>query len=401
MTTTMRQIPITAIDNVRKPLAEATGMPNAVYEDSSLFDFERDHVLGKSWAALGFTTDLPVNGFAKPYDFMGLPLAIMRNKEGEFKVFHNVCSHRGMILLREETEVEGMVRCPYHSWTYDLNGNLKGTPHIGGYGKHKAEGFACENHGLREVRSHVWGGMVFINLSGDAVDFEEYIKPLVHRWGDFCGKEGWDSLTTANTGSQLQLEVQCNWKLAVENYCEAYHLPWVHPGLNTYSPLNQHYNLEVGENMAGQGSYNYNLADVAGTHLPRFPHWPEDRLRQAEYISLYPNVLLGLQVDHFFAIILEPKAPNKTVENLRLFYVGEEACGDQYAACRHSQLEAWRVVFGEDVFAVEGMQVGRKSPGFSGGVFSPVLDGPTHHFHNWVANHYAANSENDVSAATA
>lgn len=390
MTTTNRQIPITAIDEVRKPLAEATGMPNAVYDDASLYEFERDQVLGKGWAALGFTSDLPVDGFAKPYDFMGLPLAIMRNRDGEFNVFHNVCSHRGMILLTEETEVEGMVRCPYHSWTYDLNGNLKGTPHIGGYGNHKAEGFACEKHGLRQVRSHVWAGMVFINLSGDACEFDEYIEPLLQRWGDFCGAEAWSDLHIAPTGSQMQLEVQCNWKLAVENYCEAYHLPWVHPSLNTYSPLDQHYNLEVGRNMAGQGSYNYNLSDVAGTRLPRFPSWPQERLRQAEYVSLYPNVLLGLQADHFFAIILEPKSHNRTVENLRLFYVGESACGDEYAACRHSQLEAWRVVFGEDVFAVEGMQAGRKSPGFQGGVFSPVLDGPTHHFHNWVAERYAS-----------
>ncbi|MDF0750888.1 Rieske 2Fe-2S domain-containing protein [Marinobacter sp. 71-i] len=390
MTTTTRLIPATALDNVRKPLAEASGMPNAVYDDASLYELERDEVLGKGWAALGFTSDLPMDGFAKPYEFMGLPLAIMRNRDGEFKVFHNVCSHRGMILLTKETEVEGMVRCPYHSWTYDLNGNLKGTPHIGGYGKHKAEGFVCEKHGLREVRSHVWAGMVFINLSGDAVDFETYIEPLKERWSDLCGKDGWDNLHIAPTGSQMQLEVLCNWKLAVENYCESYHLPWVHPSLNTYSPLDQHYNLVVGDNMSGQGSHTYNLSDVAGTHLPRFPSWPQDRLRQAEYISLYPNVLLGLQADHFFAIILEPKSHDRTLENLRVFYVGEEACGDEYAACRHSQIEAWRVVFGEDVFAVEGMQVGRRSPGFQGGVFSPVLDGPTHHFHNWVANRYAS-----------
>ncbi|MEP1583278.1 MAG: aromatic ring-hydroxylating dioxygenase subunit alpha, partial [Marinobacter sp.] len=329
MTTTTRLIPTTALDNVRKPLAEASGMPNAVYDDASLYELERDEVLGKGWAALGFTSDLPMDGFAKPYEFMGLPLAIMRNRDGEFKVFHNVCSHRGMILLTEETEVEGMVRCPYHSWTYDLNGNLKGTPHIGGYGKHKAEGFVCEKHGLREVRSHVWAGMVFINLSGDAVDFDTYIEPLKERWSDLCGREGWDNLNIAPTGSQMQLEVKCNWKLAVENYCESYHLPWVHPSLNTYSPLDQHYNLVVSDNMSGQGSHTYNLSDVAGTHLPRFPSWPQDRLRQAEYISLYPNVLLGLQADHFFAIILEPKAHDRTLENLRVFYVGEEACGDE------------------------------------------------------------------------
>jgi len=390
MTTTANIIPMTTLESVRKPLADAVGMPNAVYTDDELFEVERDHVLGATWAALGFTSDLPVNGFAKPVDFMGLPLAIMRNRDGEYKVFHNVCSHRGMILLTEETEVEGMVRCPYHSWTYDLNGNLKGTPHIGGVGVHKAEGFACEKHGLREVRSHVWGGMVFINLSGDAKPFEEHIEPLIQRWSDFCGKDGWDNLHIAPTGSQMQLEVNCNWKLAIENYCEAYHLPWVHPSLNTYSPLDQHYNLIINEDMSGQGSYTYNLSEVAGTRLPRFPSWPEDRLRQAEYVSLYPNVMLGMQADHFFAIILEPRKKDVTVENLRLFYVGEEACGDEYAASRHSQLEAWKVVFGEDIFAVEGMQAGRQSPGFTGGVFSPVLDGPTHHFHGWVADKYAA-----------
>ncbi len=390
MTIKSHIIPMETLDDVRKPLAEAAGMPNSVYTDDAMFELERDEVLGKTWAALGYTSDLPSNGFAKPVDFMGLPLAIMRNRDGEYKVFHNVCSHRGMILLTEETEVEGMVRCPYHSWTYDLNGNLKGTPHIGGVGVHKAEGFACEKHGLREVRSHVWAGMVFINLSGDAKPFEEHIEPLVERWSEFCGKDGWDQLTIAPTGSQMQLEVQCNWKLAIENYCEAYHLPWVHPSLNTYSPLDQHYNLIVNDDMSGQGSYNYNLSDVAGTRLPRFASWPQDRLRHAEYVSLYPNVMLGMQADHFFAIILEPKQKDVTNENLRLFYVGEEACGDEYAACRHSQLEAWKVVFGEDVFAVEGMQAGRKSPGFTGGVFSPVLDGPTHHFHTWVANKYAA-----------
>jgi len=390
MTIKSHIIPMTTLDDVRKPLAEAAGMPNAVYTDDALFELERDEVLGKTWAALGYTSDLPTNGFAKPVDFMGLPLAIMRNRDGEYKVFHNVCSHRGMILLTEETEVEGMVRCPYHSWTYDLNGNLKGTPHIGGVGVHKAEGFACEKHGLREVRSHVWAGMVFINLSGDAKPFAEHIEPLVQRWSEFCGKDGWDNLHIAPTGSQMQLEVKCNWKLAIENYCEAYHLPWVHPSLNTYSPLDQHYNLIVNDDMSGQGSYNYNLSDVAGTRLPRFTSWPQDRLRHAEYVSLYPNVMLGMQADHFFAIILEPRQKDVTVENLRLFYVGEEACGDEYAACRHSQLEAWKVVFGEDIFAVEGMQAGRQSPGFTGGVFSPVLDGPTHHFHGWVADKYAA-----------
>jgi choline monooxygenase len=332
---------------------------------------------------------LPKNGFAKPIDFMGLPLAVMRNRTGEINVFHNVCSHRGMILLTEETEVEGMIRCPYHSWTYDLNGNLKGTPHIGGVGQHKVEGFVCEKHNLRKIRSSIWNDIIFINLSGDAENFKQFIQPLNDRWQLFMGKKGFDNLAIAATGSGMQLTVKSNWKLAVENYCEAYHLPWVHPSLNSYSPLDKHYNLIVNHNMSGQGSYAYNLSDVAGTSLPQFTDWPKEKIRQAEYISVYPNVLLGLQADHFFSIILMPEKSNQTLEKVQLAYVGTAAVGDKYAACRSSVLESWKVVFDEDVFAVEGMQNGRKSPAYQGGVFSPILDGPTHHFHQWVANHYA------------
>jgi choline monooxygenase len=392
MTTSDKQniIPSASIDAVLQPIGQAKGMPNAVYSDPTLFEFERDSVLGKTWAGIGFTSELPGNGCAKPVDFMGLSLAVMCNREGEYKVFHNVCSHRGMPLIREEIEVPGSLRCPYHSWTYDLNGNLKGTPHIGGAGVHAVEGFSCENHGLKAVRSAVWMGIIFVNLSGDAEDFDSYIAPLMQRWQTFVGCDGLDDLRVAVDGSKMELEIKANWKLAVENYCESYHLPWVHPGLNTYSPLNQHYNIMVDECMSGQGSYAYSLSDVAGTALPQFERWPPEQIRQAEYISLYPNVLLGLQADHFFALILQPLANDRTLEKLQLFYNGEEAVSDDLAGCRAAVLESWRVVFAEDVFAVEGLQVGRNSPAFQGGVFTPVMDAPTHHFHRWVANHYAA-----------
>ena len=386
----MHRIPAAAIEAVLRPISDASGMPNEVYRDPELFEIERDTILGQTWAGIAFTSELPENGYAKPVDFMGLSLAIMRNHEGELHVFHNVCSHRGMPLVREDIELPGSLRCPYHSWTYDTDGELKGTPHIGGVGVHQVEGFSCENHGLKAIRCAVWMGMIFVNLSGEAEDFDDYISPLIQRWQAFVGDDGLDDLAVAADGSSLELEVKANWKLAVENYCEAYHLPWVHPGLNSYSPLNQHYNIMVEECMSGQGCYNYSLSDVAGTALPQFEQWPQEQIRHAEYISLYPNVLLGIQADHVFAVFLQPMAPDRTLEKLQLLYVGEEATGPGYAGCRAAVLESWRVVFGEDVFAVEGMQEGRKSPAFEGGVFTPVLDAPTHHFHCWVAKYYVA-----------
>ncbi len=262
-----------------------------------------------------------------------------------------------------------MIRCQYHSWSYDLNGNLKGTPHVGGINQHKDERFKCEKHGLKALRSAVWMDMVFVNISGDAPTFEEHIAPLVERWKPFLGENGLELIRSSKVGSTFELPVKSNWKLTVENYCEAYHLPWVHPALNTYSKLEDHYNIMFEDRFAGQGSYKYNLSATAGTHLPKFPSWPEDQLRHAEYVAVFPNVLLGIQADHAFAMMIDPIAPEQTIEKLRLYYVGDESLDPKYDACREATLESWKVVFAEDVFAVETMQKGRHSPGFGGGVF--------------------------------
>jgi choline monooxygenase len=373
------------LERVLNPIDQATGLGNQFYTEQRYFELERDQVMGKTWACVGFASDLVKNGSVKPVDFMGLPLLLMRNREGLVQVFHNVCSHRGMKLVQEEGEVQGVIRCPYHSWTYDLNGSLRGTPHVGGIDKHKDERFACEKHGLKALRSAIWMDMVFVNLSGDAQPLEDMLAPLTARWSQFLGADGMDLLRRRPGHDATTLDINCNWKLAVENYCEAYHLPWVHPSLNTYSRLEDHYNILFDERFAGQGSYAYNLSDVAGTHLPKFPSWPQERLRNAEYVAFFPNVLLGIQADHAFAMQLEPVAPGRTIEHLRLFYIGDQALGDEYAACRNAILESWKVVFAEDISSVEGMQKGRHSPGYSGGAFSPEMDIPTHFFHQWAA----------------
>ncbi len=381
-------IPKSALDKVRMPIAEASGMPNAAYDDPSYFEFERDNVLAKTWSGLLFASELLQPGYAKPIDFMGLPLLVVRDKKDAIQVFHNVCSHRGMILVDEEKPIGNLIRCRYHSWSYELDGKLKKTPHVGGIDQHTTEGFTHEGNGLKAVRSSVWMGIVFINLSEDAISFDEFITPLRERWEAFTGVGNFELLKTAKTGGSTELLVNSNWKLPVENYCESYHLPWVHPGLNSYSPLDKHYNLYVNDWGSGQGSYSYTFAETSGAQLPRFKEWPAEQIKQAEYVSLYPNVLLGIQADHAFAIILQPLKNNLTNEKLELTYVGEEAVGDEHEANRQAVLDGWIQVFTEDIFAVEAMQQGRRSPGYKGGVFSPVMDGPTHHFHSWLANCY-------------
>jgi choline monooxygenase len=131
------KVPDATLDVILQPIEKATGLPNQAYTSNEFFAEERDQVLGKGWAGLWFASDLPKKGYVKPVEFMGLPLVILRNKQDEIKVFHNVCSHRGMILVHDEMEVQGALRCKYHSWSYNLDGELKGTPHLGGIGEHR------------------------------------------------------------------------------------------------------------------------------------------------------------------------------------------------------------------------------------------------------------------------
>ncbi|MEM8952465.1 MAG: SRPBCC family protein, partial [Pseudomonadota bacterium] len=251
--------------------------------------------------------------------------------------------------------------------------------------------------GLRPVRTAVWFDLIFVNLSGDAPDFEDFIRPLAERWAVFDQNE----LKHAGADGSFKLEVGCNWKLAVENYCESYHLPWVHPGLNSYSKLEDHDNIVEPGLHSGQGTrvYNPSLSND-GRRFPDFRSLAESPKTaldvwqtRAEYVALYPNVLLGIHRDHFFAIRLEPHGPDRTTEHVEIYFAGERALGDDFADHRANLKDMWQEVFKEDVFVVEGMQRGRASPAFNGGVFSPVMDEATHAFHGWVAGRLLGDEE--------
>ena len=371
------------------PLSQARGLPNAAYVDPEVFAIERESLIGRTWAAAAHGSDLPTPGSVRPIDFMGLPLLLTRDRDGRLHVFHNVCSHRGMKLVREHGRVKGVIRCPYHSWSYNFQGALISTPLIGGAGRNSCEGFDKRRHGLKPVRFSLWMDILFINLSGDAPPFEQFIAPLEQRWERYVPRAGLREFQAGKTDSRIELEVACNWKLAVENYCEAYHLPWVHPGLDSYSPLDEHFNIMHGPGMAGQGTRRYDLAGTAGIKMPFAAAWPEQRIKHAEYIALFPNTLLGLQADHFFSVVICPQTAQRSLEQVQISFVGEAAQDDRHARCRKTVRDSWKEVFCEDIFAVEGMQAGRQSPGFDGGVLTPVQDAPTHHFHRWVANAYA------------
>lgn len=377
---------------VLKPISEARGMPNEAYTTEEALQFERDHLFAAQWTAIAFADTL-APGEARPVDFMGIPIMLTRQKSGEIRVFHNVCSHRGLQLVNTPRKTNGLLVCPYHSWTYSLTGELKATPHIGGIGEHSVDGFDCKDHGLKPVRFHVWLGVLFINLDGKAAPFEEAAATVIERYRNLMGQAGETELRAAITHGSATIDVNCNWKLALENYLEAYHLPFVHPGLNSYSPLDKHSNVIISDNSAGQITATFDPDLDRDDPLPLFSQWDSERLSTGEYPVLFPNLLLGFQANHVFAMIVSPLTAETCREELMIFYAGDAANEDRFLRQRKSNLDAWSVVFNEDVEPCERMQAGRQSPGYLGGAFSPVHDVCSHHFHQWVAGRYLAAAE--------
>lgn len=377
-----------SFDAVFLPVEQASGLPNACYTDSALFDFERDQVMARNWVALAFADNLPDNS-VKPLDFMGIPILLTRSKQGRIRVFHNVCSHRGMRLVSESRQINGLITCPYHAWTYSIEGNLVATPNIGGAGIDSLPNFDCKNKGLQEIRAHVWMGVIFINLDQQALAFETAMQPVLQRTLELIGESG-IGLLRRSPEDRIDMDVECNWKLVVENFLEAYHLPVIHPALNRYSPLKDHHCKIYGNNMSGQWTTTFNPYPDDENPLPLFPEWKPDLLMIGDYPVVYPNLLMGLQANHVFLGILNPLGVDRTREEFAIFYCHDQS---QDQACEKTRIHnrtTWSKVFQEDVEPCERMQAGRQSPGYKGGAFSPALDVCAHHFHQWIADHYCS-----------
>ena len=375
------------LDVVNNSIEKAHGLPNECYTSKDYTLIERKKLFENKWIVVGVASSIPEIGDVKPIDILGMPILILRNKQNKIKVFHNVCSHRGVKLVSKSGKINSLIRCPYHSWSYSLDGKLMATPHIGGMNKHSADGFDKSKSNLKEIRSYIWLDLIMININQNEMSFEEYIKPLSDRWEKFWPIKDRELIHHSNDFGYFKLNAKCNWKFAIENYCESYHLPWVHPGLNSYSKIEDHYHIQgLPNRFAGQGTVVYNPQFKGKEKLPSFPNWPKDKENIAEYVALFPNVMLGIHKDHYYAYWIEPISHEFTLEHMELYYVGEQAAqANKFKSLRKQNHKQWEDIQKEDVDIIQGMQTGRNSPSYNGGNFSPVMDNPTHHFHKWVA----------------
>jgi len=345
----------------------ATLLSGDAYTSAEIFAKERRTVFFHSWACIAAASDVPNPGDVCPVSLAGMPLLLLRDRAGELRVFHNICSHRGLQLVTEAESSHGCLTCPYHAWTYDLDGTLKATPHFGGYGQHECGGFDRRARSLRPVRAEQWLDLVFVNLSGAAPPLSEYVRAVAARFAPY-------DFSLLRRSESASFEFGANWKLAVENFSESYHLPWMHPQLNSNSRMEDHYAFDVGSEHVGQGSKLYKTGCIDGRHLPTFPDLASERATVADYVSLFPNLMLGVHPDYFLAILVDPIAPDRSTERMIFYFVGDAAMQPEYEALRRLPVDLWKLTNAEDIVAIERLQVGRHSPAFDGGCFSPALE---------------------------
>ena len=171
---------------IKKPknLNTIFGLPAKSYTDESFWKKECDTVLSDGWLFVGFVHEFKKVGDVIPLFIAGKPILLIKNNNNKITAFHNVCSHRCLKLVDEKKNVGKIIRCPYHSWSYDLEGKLKAAPHIGGTNQHQPKGFNFLDHGLKPIRIYIWHDWIFINLNGKAKKFDNYAKPLINKFDD-------------------------------------------------------------------------------------------------------------------------------------------------------------------------------------------------------------------------
>ncbi len=373
---------------VLNSIEKAHGLPNECYLEGDYNKIERKKIFENNWVVVGTASSIPKQGDTKSVNLLGIPLILIRDEKYKVRVFHNVCSHRGYKLINKDCNLRKVIKCPYHSWSYDFNGKLVATPHIGGVNIHDHKDFNKDDSNLKEVRTSIWLDLIIVNISKNALPFSEYIDPLEKRWSSLISKNDYNLIYHPKDYGYFNFEAKCNWKFAIENFCESYHLPFVHPKLNKYSKINDHYHIQgLPNRFAGQGTLVYNPIFKSNKNFPKFPSWGLRKEKQAEYVALFPNVMIGLHKDHYYAFWLEPISYNKTIEHMEIYYVGEEAAlSKKYEKIREENYNQWKSIMTEDLEIIEGMQEGRNSPIYNGGNFSPTLDNPTHHFAKWIIN---------------
>jgi Rieske 2Fe-2S family protein len=348
------------------PHLSATTPAGRIYHDPAVLDSELEALFYRRWLCVGRADQIPHGGDFFTRQIGSEHLLFVRNPSGTVHGFYNLCRHRGTRVAPEGggKGAHSFV-CPYHAWSYDLDGRLIGAPHM-----RSVENFERSEYGLHRIRVDTWGGFLFANLTSDAPALKDEL-------GRFFGRFDRFPFAELRLGHRQVYEVEANWKLLVENFSECYHCAPVHPNLNRLTPYlsggNDAYFREGGLFAGGfmEFTKDYTSMTRSGyTHRPLLPGTSEIDAQRVYYYIVFPNLFFSVHPDYLMIHSAWPTSPSHSrVENE--FYFAPEAMADPKFDPTDAT-DLWDEINRQDWKVCELAQEGTKMRPWNGGRYSEV-----------------------------
>ena len=360
-----------ALDRVRRPLAEASTLPPRCYVDPKFYALEVDRVLSREWLCVARADQLKNRGDFVCADLIGEPIVAVRGADDEIRVLSRVCRHRGMPIASGAGTCQRF-ECPYHNWTYGLDGKLVGAPEM-----HKTANFDRAGSRLPEFRTETWEGWVFVNFDRAAAPLAPRLEPLrrviePYGFSNFC------------TAGAIEWDSPWNWKVMVDNFMESYHHMGIHrDSLQRFYPAKGTY---ADDNGGGPFAILRNPnrgGEPLEPSLPVVPSLPAELAGQLFVAAVFPSHLIAATAETLVWYRIEPRS----AESLRLTtyacVLPQAADDPAYAPAVKASLESLRAIHMQDIAACEGVQAGYRSRFAQSGRYSH-LEKALWQFHNWL-----------------
>jgi Rieske 2Fe-2S family protein len=336
-------------------------LPRSAYVDEAAWQAERERIFARQWVLVGREADVTRPGDFVRVDVAGESVIVVRRDDGALGAFYNVCRHRGAELVDTCGASRGsfgaLIRCPYHSWTYGLDGALRRTPFME----------IDEPIALHPVAVDTWGGFVFVHLMpAEACALLDQLGPMVGRVRRY-------PLAALRSGATFTYDVACNWKVIAENYNECYHCGPVHPELCDLVPAFRRGGAEL-EWVDGiplrEGAWTFTFSGTT----ERAPFAGLDAAERERHKGelIYPNLLLSLSAEHVAAYILQPQGPADTRVVCDLLFHPDEIARPTFDPSDAGGF--WDLVNRQDWAICESVQRGMSSRAWTGGTYAPMED---------------------------
>lgn len=337
-------------------LSHAYTLPADWYYDSQILEEEKENVFGKTWQLVGREEQVSEMGQYFTANICDEPIVVTRGNDKILRAFSNVCRHRaGLVAVGEGKR--NTLQCNYHGWTYNLEGKLKAAPEF-----EDVECWDKENVCLPQFRVETWAGLVFVNLDNNC-------RPLIETCGDLSSFIKHD-MASMKLAARKDWFIDCNWKTYIDNYLEGYHIPIVHPALHKELDYAS-YRTETKKYFSIQHSP---LRDNAPGRLRLSESETEN---QAQFLWVYPNIILNVYCDNFSTNLIVPLSPEKTLTIFEWYFLEPEKNQDKIKAT----VEFSDEIQIEDINICETVQKNLHSRTYKNGRYSVKRENGVHHFH--------------------